>query len=289
MKKTIKIHETAFVTSTFRASDTAVSKDVFAQLWSSAQANEKADHYARVVSTYEPIAHCLRNRFFYDTINSLQKDGAIEVLINFGAGFSMYPFLLDEKLIHIEIDKPDIIEYKKGEIAQWVRNGKLPSRTIHYVSTDFNQDQEVRLLGEIAKIKGGKNCFILIEGVLFFISKNDTERLFRLFNKIQVAGDYIGSVSFEKKLEQTTVFQKMVKFIERNLATNAQFQYQTIEDDFYTNLPDYRRVDHQDHLHLGEKYDLPYAFDPDMLLNEHMYILQKNNKFPETDYPRVKP
>ena len=275
MKKTIEIHETAFVTSTFRASNTAISKDVFAHLWSNEGTIEKARNYTEKVSSYEPIAHCLRNRYFFDTIDLLQKKGAIDVLINFGAGFSMYPFLLDKKLIHIEIDKPDVIEYKRKRIAQWVEDGKLRSRTIHYISTDFNQQQEIQLLDRIAKIKQGKNCFILIEGVLFFISKNDTEQLFELFNKIQVDGDYIGSVSFEKQLKQTTVFRRMVGFIEKNLATNEQFQYQTIENDFYSHRSGYRLVDHQDHFGLSKKYNMPDTFDSDALLNEHMYILKK--------------
>jgi len=98
-----------------------------------------------------------------------------------------------------------------------------------------------------------------------------------LFDKIQVSGDYIGSVSFRKELEETTAFQKMVGFIEENLQINEQFQYQTIEDDFYESIDGYAMAAHQDHFSLGKTNGLNYNFDSEKLLNEQMYILQKQD------------
>ncbi len=276
MKKTIEIHETAFVTSAFRASNVALSKDCFAALWANEKTDAHAKEYVEEVSKYEPIAHCLRNRYFFETIQSLFKQKKIEVLINFGAGFSMYPFLLDQGLEHIEIDQDDVIAYKKERIFKWMQEGKLPERKIEYISTDFNESKEAELFIKVQKIKKGRSCFILIEGVLFFIDKEDTLRLFELFKKIQNTEDYIGSVSFKKELEHTLGFQKMISFIEKNLVANQKFQYQTINDDFYNQLGGYELIDQKDHHSLGKIYGSDLIFKKDILLNEQMYLLKKN-------------
>lgn len=275
MKEKIAIHETAFVTSAFRASNEALSKDTYAKLWPTDKTEEHAQRYANSVSKYEPFAHCLRNRFFLETMNKLIAADKIGVLINFGCGFSMYPFLLDENLLHIEIDKPDIIDYKKQKIESFVKDGTLPHREIHYISTDFNHDKEIALLSEIKRIKKGRPSFILIEGVLFFIGRGDAERLFNLFEKIQDANEFIGSVSFRKSLEGTKVFKKMISFIEGNLDKNEKFNCQTVDDKFYRNLGRYNLINHCDTLNLAKTYAPDKSLVIDEVLNEHMYILEK--------------
>ena len=274
----IAIHETAFVTSAFRASNRTLSKDPYAQLWPTEKTTVHAQHYASSVSDYEPFAHCLRNRFFFEILNNLVTKNKIEILINFGCGFSMYPFLLPKKLVHIEIDKSNVIDYKKGKIQSFQSNGFIPLREVHYIAADFNRDGEAELLSEIKKIKNGRPSFILIEGVLFFISGGDSKRLFSLFDKIQGTNEFIGSVSFRKSLEETEVFKKMIRFIEGNLDKNAQFGYQTVDDDFYQNLEHYSLIDHQDTLKLSETYAPDKSIITDEVLNEHMYVLKKQKK-----------
>ena len=112
-EKNIKIHETAFVTSTFRAFDENLSQDNFAKLWQNSKTERWIEEYLDQVSSEETYTHCLRNRYFLDRIKDLVQNQEIEVLINFGSGFSMYPFLLNEKLINIEVDKPEIIDWSQ--------------------------------------------------------------------------------------------------------------------------------------------------------------------------------
>lgn len=275
MEKNIKIHETAFVTSSFRASNPLVSKDTFAHLWANEKTDEHAQQYTQEVSAYEPLAHCLRNRYFYETITSLYQQNKIALVINFGAGFSMYPFLLNEQLAHIEIDQTDVIAYKQERIAAWVEEGKLPYRKIDYICANFNESDNASLLEKIKLLKAERPSLILIEGVLFFINSEDTDRLFQLFGSIQNKGEYVGSVSFKKELEHTLGFKRMTAFIEKNLEANQKFEYQTIDDHFYTHNAKYSLVEHLDHHLLQKKYGTAMKFNKDLLLNEQMYLLKK--------------
>ncbi|MDP3358842.1 MAG: class I SAM-dependent methyltransferase [Lutibacter sp.] len=275
MGETIKIHETAFLTATFRSIDENLSGDPFAKLWQ----NEKTDlwlkEYINNVSTEEPYCHCLRNRYFLDQIKKSIKQNNIEILINFGSGFSMYPFLLDENLIHIEIDKPEIVEHKKQKIEDWQNKSLIPKRDIHFLGVDFNEEYESELVPKIMSVKKDKRSFILIEGVLFFLGKKETISLFSLFDSLQNKGDLIGSVSFQNNVSETISFKKMLAFLAKKLTKDQELDYQLIDDEFYQNIENYKLTDKQDFFSLSKKYRHATSLSKGEILNETMYLLEK--------------
>ncbi|WP_297693706.1 class I SAM-dependent methyltransferase [uncultured Eudoraea sp.] len=273
----INIHETAFVTASFRMGDVALSKDRYAYLWSKSSIDIHAERYSTAVSSYEPYAHCLRNRYFYDTINELMNKNKIEVLINFGCGFSMYPYLLENSLDYIEIDKSDVVTHKKEMTTKWEREGKLPRRKITYLEADFNLRSQDKLYEQVIALKNGRKSFILLEGVLFFLSKDDTKRLFKLFDRIQEPDEYLGSVSFLPQLEKQLVFKKLIDYVESNLEKNKRFQYQTVAEKFYRNLKNYELMNHEDTFSLSARYEPKRFLPKEEVLNEHMYLLKKTS------------
>ncbi len=275
MEENIAIFETAFVTADFRAMDTLLSKDVHAHLWPTPRTKEYRKDYVTQVSAHEPFAHCLRNRFFLDYIARLTTDQGLDMLINFGCGFSMYPFLLPKTLEHIEIDMPNAIAFKKERIAHWQKTGVLPQRKITFLEADFNTDYAAELKAKILGIKGTKRCFILLEGVLFFIDRTDTDVLFELFGQLQQEGDYLGSVSFPKEVEKSPAFKKLAAFALQRLDANAKFEYQTVEDYFYSTLDGYRLMEHEHTISLAALYVPEHSLKEAEVLNEHMYILKK--------------
>ncbi|WP_341199586.1 class I SAM-dependent methyltransferase [Croceibacter atlanticus] len=271
----IQIHETAFFTSSFRAFNEALSGDKYAKLWLNPKTDAWIQEYLTEVSSEETYTHCLRNRFFLETIKDLAASKQIEVLINFGSGFSMYPFLLNESLIHIEIDKPEIVNYKASKIEEWQNEKKLPKRDLHFVGVDFSEDYKTKLLEQIQQIKGDKPCFILIEGVLFFLDKAETDGLFSFFNLIQTDGDYVGSASFQDDLKSSTAFKKLLRFLNKKVSKTSESDYLTLQDSYYKSLPDYNLIDHQDYFSLSKTYNNTINLKPDLILNEHFYVLKK--------------
>ncbi len=270
MEKNIAIHETAFMTSIYREKHQDISKDPYAYLWSHPKTEVWIRNIAKEVSPYEAVLHSLRNRYFLETIKHLFLSDKIKVLINFGAGFSMYPYALPEGLIHIEIDQPNVISYKKEKVSIWETDKTVPKRNIHYIATDFNTAYEEQLLSKIEAIQKNMPSFILIEGVLFFLSRKDTDRLFHFFSHLQQTGGYVGSVSFQDTIETTPAFNRLLDFFNRRL---QGFSYQTIPDTYYKNLKSYRLIDHQDAHSLQSTYATSQKIPKD-ILNEHMYLLQ---------------
>lgn len=269
----IEIHETAFVTATFRAMNETLSADVYAKLWRTAKTEEWINEYLKEVSSEEVNTHCLRNRFFLEAI----KNSQVDVLINFGSGFSMYPFLLSEEMIHIEIDKPEIVNYKQQKVEEWQKSGVLPRRNIHFVGVDFSKDYEASVALKIKNIVEGKSCFILIEGVLFFLNMKQTQQLFSFFNALQSKGDFIGSASFQGTLKTTTAFKNLLEFFNKKVGKSSADDWLTVEDEFYTSLKKYELIDHKDYFSMSEKHQHKIASKRDEILNENFYLLKKKS------------
>jgi O-methyltransferase involved in polyketide biosynthesis len=244
-------------------------------LWKNTKTEKWVEEYLTKVSSEETFTHCLRNRYFLDKIKENVIKNGIEVLINFGAGFSMYPFLLDPKIIHIEIDKPEIVGHKKFKIDQWQYEDLLPKRNLHFIGVDFGKEYKEGLLATINSLKGKKKCFILIEGVLFFLDREETDSLFQLFNLLQDTGDIIGSASFQDNLKQTLAFKRLLDFFGEKVSKTKASDYQTIQDTYYREISGYSLVDHQDYFSLSKDYNHKIIQDKELILNENFYLLQK--------------
>jgi O-methyltransferase involved in polyketide biosynthesis len=272
----IKVHETAYMTATFRDHHVDVSQDVFAYLWSNKKTDEWISRYTKEVSPFEPLTHSLRNRFFLETIQKDVIQNGTEVLLNFGSGFSMYPYLLDKGLTHIEIDQEHVVNHKKRMTNLFVEEGKLPVRDVHFLSADFSTDDVFALYRDIISIARSKKTFILLEGVLFFLSPSATNKLFQLFSQLQKSGDQVGSVSFNQEQSSSSTFKKLLNFFNQDKDAVADFQYQLIEDDFYNQLGDYSLLIKENYLSLSTRFsDVDLNAHKGQVLIENLYLLQK--------------
>jgi len=157
----MKIHETAFITSTYRSSYKDISKDIYAHLWNNSTTDTLILQILENISKHEPLLHCLRNRFFYERIKVFFSNNTNGIFINFGAGFSMYQFIMNETISTIEIDKTDIIEHKKEKVDFWVKKRKLPKRNVAYISMDLTSCTEQEILQSLQPIIKKQPTFIV--------------------------------------------------------------------------------------------------------------------------------
>ncbi len=259
----------------FRAMNASLSKDYYSKLWNNKRTKIWVTDYLKEVSSEEVDTHCVRNRFFLEKIQQLIKEAKIDILINFGSGFSMYPFLLNESIEHIEIDKPDIIDYKRHKVSNWVQTGELPEREIHFLGVDFESDYKEELYTKIQKIKKNKRSFVLIEGVLFFLNKNQTDTLFGFFNEIQKQGDYLGSVSFNSTVKKTKAFLRLLNFFNERISKTSKDDYLTLENNFYKEKSTYKIKEHKDYFMYFKELKNTVNLKETDILNENFYLLEK--------------
>ncbi|MHA7058356.1 class I SAM-dependent methyltransferase [Aquimarina sp. M1] len=273
----MQIHETAFIISTYRSYHEDISKDIYAKLWNNSKTEELIPTIIKAISTKESILHSIRNRFFYERMKSFFNMNNGGSLINFGAGFSMYQFLMDDTVSTIEIDKENIINYKKEKVDLWTREGKLPERDIQYVSVDFNTDTVEEIIATIKPLIPKKPTFILLEGVLFFLDRGTTNKLFSIFKKLQNTRDLVGSVSYLPEVEDTEVYKRLLYYFDSHNDTSDSFSHQTIPNSFYENIKGYMLKEHADEYNLSKIYASEFDMtDKTEILNENMYVLERN-------------
>lgn len=273
----MRVHETAFIVSTYRSMHEDISQDPYAKLWNNKATDALIPNILKNISEDEAIMHSLRNRFFYERMRSFFSIHNGGTLINFGSGFSMYQFSLPSNVLTIEIDKPEIIEHKKQKVDFWIRKNKLPNRKVIYTAIDFNTKSKNEIITELLPYSKKTPVFILIEGVLFFLDRKTTNKLFAVFRHIQNKGDLIGSVSYTPEIETTEVYHRLLKYFDSNNDTNDIFNHQTLPNSYYKNIVGYDVKEHIDDFELSKIYAQNETIPKkEQLLNEHMYILESS-------------
>lgn len=272
----MKIHETAFITCAYRASDPDLSGDRYACLFGNELTDRWVEAVVGEVSPYEPFLHCLRNRHWLDTMEDYFRLHPGGVLVNWGAGFSMYPFLIDGQIDCLDVDQPDIVQYKKELLAGWVNEGRIPVRKVHYLEADFRQEDHDSLLADVRQWIDGRPSFFVLEGVLYFLTAEVTDRLFKTLAAAQQPGDMLGCVSFLPEAADTEVQHRLDDFFDRNNLSGDTFSHQLLSTESYRQREGYRLTDHQDYCTLSVRYAPQRAIsDRKAILNENMYLLER--------------
>jgi len=273
----MQIHETAFIVSTYRSYHEDISKDIYAKLWNNPDTDALIPEILTTVSKHEAILHSLRNRFFYEEIRGFFKANNGGTLINFGSGFSMYQFSFDSSIATIEIDKKDIIDYKKDKIDHWTKEHKLPNRDIQYTAIDFNQNSIQQIIATLSPMIKKKPIFILIEGVFFFLDRKTTDKLFTVFKELQNPGDMVGCVTYLPDVEQTEVYKRLLHYFDSHNDTNDSFSHQTIPHSYFSKIKGYTLKEHTDEFELSKIYTTDININSKKeILNETMYILERH-------------
>ena len=167
------------------------------------------------------------------------------------------------------------MDYKKDRVEKWQKENILPERNIHFIGVDFSKKYQDNLFSKIQSIKGNKPSFILIEGVLFFLAREEINALFDFFHTVQKKEDYIGSVSYLPRIEKTKAFQNLVTFINDKVFKASDSDFQMIEDTFYTSMQSYALVDRQDYFSLSKIYKNRINQSSELILNENFYVMRK--------------
>lgn len=156
-----------------------------------------------------------------------------------------------------------------------VKEGKLPERKIHYIAKDFNLEKE-ELEIELKSIVGNKRSFVLLEGLIFFLSKTITNELIELIGNVQISGSYLGAVSYLDSIEDTDCFKRLIKFFSEEIMVDGKFEYLTLPTSYYESLNFYELIQQEDYVSLSKKYSPKNKIENgDLVVNEQLYLLQR--------------
>ncbi|MEM1156421.1 MAG: hypothetical protein AAGI44_19980, partial [Pseudomonadota bacterium] len=139
----VEIQDTAFWMAGCRASMEDISQDIYARAWLNDASKERHRIYIEEMGALENLILCLRNRYFLESMRSFLARFPGAALVNIGAGFSSYPWLLPESVLCIEVDAPDIGAAKAVLSKQFQQEGIFPQREVIHLSANLNKAEEI--------------------------------------------------------------------------------------------------------------------------------------------------
>lgn len=271
----IFVHDTAFIIAYYRSQQPSISLDPFAKLWVRPGLEKWTEQFATAVSPHDELLHCLRNRFFYTELNDLWPSEEQILFLNFGAGFSMYPYVLPKKIKTIEADFQEVVHYKSQKTKQFTRDGLLPERTVTHWEADITRAaSQADLIQKLDKYRDYKKV-VLIEGVFFFLTKAQIDSVLAFSSKLLSKDDLLMCVSFDDSLKQTEVFRKLTNYFNEVLPIDDN-SHTTLPHTYYKNLPEFELEKHSNSWELGRELSvIPLQLQESDILNEHFYVLRK--------------
>jgi O-methyltransferase involved in polyketide biosynthesis len=185
------ISDSAFLVNESRARNVSLSRDRYAHLWVSERTRRLWEDFTREVYPYDELELGLRNRFFLTQLETSARAGQVQVFINFAAGFTSYPYLIDAPLSCFEIDLEHVIRYKRRRIEKWQAEGLLPRRDVTYLEFDLTEPEALtRLRRELTPRLRGRASFLMTEGLVYYLEPPVLARLWSLFAELQTEGSF---------------------------------------------------------------------------------------------------
>ncbi len=271
----IFVHDTAFMIAYYRAQNELMSRDPFAKLWLRPTLKNWADQFAEHVSPHDGILHCFRNRFFLEELEELSSNQNRLLLINLGAGFSMYPYVLPEHVKTIEVDFPEIAEYKQEKIKKFTAEKKVPTRSVLHKAANITTKEGQQELAELIATYPNSKKAILIEGVFFFLTLSQIASVLSFCRNLLKEGDLLFCVSYETPLETSPVFDKLTTYFSEVLKSEEN-PFTVLSNSYYEELDSFDLLKKSSSVEVGEHFQgLPNDLNKQDVLNEFFYVLKK--------------
>jgi len=271
----IFVHDTAFMIAYYRAQQSDLSEDPYAQLWLRPGLHKWSQQFAAKVSEHDELLHCLRNRFFYTELKTLWPEEEKVLFLNMGAGFSMYPYLLSEKIQTIELDFEEIALYKNEKTREFTSKNLLPKRSVEHWNVDItNPKNQAVLLQKLEAYRDYKKV-VLIEGVFFFLTEAEINSVLSFCADLLDPKDILMCVSFDESQKETAVFKRLIDYFAEVLQSTSN-PFSTLPHSYYEQLNGFNLKKQGSSFELGRNLEvIPSHIKTTEVLNEHFYILER--------------
>jgi O-methyltransferase involved in polyketide biosynthesis len=192
---TNQLSETAYLVAESRARALTISRDVYAARWIPDRLKESVrrlwEEFAADVYPHDDVVLGVRNRFFLERL-SVFAAGGPAIFVNIAAGFTSYPFLLEQAVRTIEIDLPAIVEVKSARLGELQRAGVLPIRPVRLIAADLNDASDRERIGSLlAAESNGARSFVLLEGISYYLAPQVLDSLLAALARVQPAGSVL--------------------------------------------------------------------------------------------------
>jgi O-methyltransferase involved in polyketide biosynthesis len=277
------ISDTAFLVNESRARKLDVSQDIYAEHWVRPESRERIrnlwDAFAREVYPHDDLELAVRNRYFFEHLVELVNISEKPVFVNLGAGFTSYPFLLNQAIPCIEVDYPHVIAYKQDRIKHLQEEGILPHRNLEFFPVDLcNADDREKLKVELAARISGNSSYILLEGVSYYLPMPALLAIIEFIRDIQSIGSIFAFDFWKPDLTRHPVFIQLQTFFADRFGFEAR-DYNLFDREFIESIASYQLLEisdatEQERIYAGTNVLADYS----KILPENYAILTKRQR-----------
>lgn len=271
-----QISGTAFLVNYLRSKNKELSGDLFSDLWIEETTAELSEEFQREINPLESYQLSLRHRFFLEWVKKAIGQG-VERIINVGAGFSTYTHLVEPPIPTCDIDYRHIVDYKAQKLKEFEGKRLIPHREITFIPTDLNDPKSLDSMKEqLKKWVLTKRSLAILEGITYYLDKNQLDRVFNVLSKIQPKGSLIAALYWKPDAVNNSVFKGWMPFAEKNYNYDpANYTYLT--RDFFEGLDGYRVTDSANYFDLEKRFTKNSRIrqDCDNVLPEDFVVLEK--------------
>jgi O-methyltransferase involved in polyketide biosynthesis len=270
------ITDSAFLVNESRSRRVDISKDIYASLWINESTNKLWNDFYSEVYTFDDIQISLRNRFFLEHLKLFIDESTNPVFVNIGAGFTSYPFLVSKDCKFIEIDLPNVINYKQGKIKKFIENGDLPNRAITFLSADIcNKIDLMNLKESLIHLPDCTSSFLLLEGISYFLNRQRLNQLFNMVSELQTFNSILAFDFWKTSDADHPILKKLMRFFSDRFGFDNQ-KYNLIDLDFFQKLKGYKLIESTDIQELEKIYtEDNFLSDNNKILPEYYIIFKK--------------
>ena len=203
------ISDTALWVAMYRARESERPDAIFKDPFARRLAGERGEQIANEMeSRKQPDWPFVARTFAFDKIiNDCIRDGA-DTVINLAAGLDARPYRMNlpESLRWIEVDLPDMIDYKENFLR-----GETPRCRLERIKLDL-RDQEARreLFTRIGN--DSKRALVLTEGLIVYLTREQVTELARDLHEAEFIKDWATDLSSPA----------LVKMLQKNLSQLEQ-------------------------------------------------------------------
>src|SRR5262245_47458629 len=210
---------TAFVVNLSRARQVTISGDTYAHLWVTPDTYAAWEELAREVYPHDDVSLALRNRFYLTRLRDFVATHAAldtaPTFVNLGAGFTSYPQLVDQRCRSVEVDLPSIVVTKQARVTAWVASGVLPRRDVTFFPADLMRAADLdRLETALATWCRGPS-FVLLEGLVYYLSRPVLDRLFDMLARAQQPGSGVAFEYWPTDADRYAVYRRLADWLAR--------------------------------------------------------------------------
>jgi len=264
------LSESAFLVNESRARSVNISQDQFAWLWVSESTRKLWEDFTAMVYPYDALELGLRNRFFLDTLRFFVRSAQNPVFVNIGAGFTSYPFLIQDSCRYFEVDVGPVIDFKQKQIDKWIKNGRMPKRKLEFIAADLcRPGDRIRLQAQLASCLADSPSFLLLEGLTYYLDEAVLHALFEMCAAVQRPGSVLAFDYWDPSIVKNPVFLRFKKFCAKRFG-HSETCYTFFDEECICRIQGYTPVEQIDIQELEQRYT-----DTDLLKNPLESIPEK--------------